>query len=85
VGSPHGKLRRLRIISWLANLAVLSVGVVVVGILGTLLIGDKPLGTTSDYVGLLLAGVGIDTSTSSALLKDLYSRLTRGSKKEALS
>jgi hypothetical protein len=71
------------VISWGTNLTVLSVGVVVVGIFGILLIGDKPFGTTSDYVGLLLAGVGIDTSTSSTMLKGLFDRITRGKKTEA--
>jgi hypothetical protein len=83
VSSANRKLRRLRVISWGTNLTVLSVGVVVVGIFGILLIGDKPFGTTSDYVGLLLAGVGIDTSTSSTMLKGLFDRITRGKKTEA--
>jgi hypothetical protein len=80
VAEPDGRLRRLRLASSVADMAVLAVGIVVVGMLATVLAGEKQLGTTSDFVGLLLAGVGVDTTTSSTLLRGAFQFVTQGRK-----
>jgi hypothetical protein len=67
-------LKSLRIQAWIAEQGALVTGTVIAGAVAVLYWMGKPF-DWSDYVNLIVAGIGVDASTSSATVRSVMARL----------
>lgn len=75
VGPEISRLKDMRASAWLVKQGALVFGSALVGAAAAFYWMDKPFGDLTDYMTLLLAGVGVDAGTSNANLKELFGKL----------
>jgi len=66
-----------------ANFAFLALGAGLVAMVALVVAAEKPLETTGEFLALLLAGVGLDTTTGTSMLRDVFSFFKNAGSTEA--
>jgi hypothetical protein len=81
--APSSILKSLRTSAWVAEQAAFLIGVTVASSVAALYWVNHAFGSWSDYINLLLAGVGVDAGTNNAALQGILARMAGAKRRKA--